>query len=153
MLFFCQELFGVLGGQQSEVDSLNLLGNQIMHSNDQSIREVVRKHLDGLNKNWERVKGRALSEPSVFSAVPRRDYQDITEDGSKDHIFKSSFATGDLESEFVPDSHLRYQVSFSDIFDWMVRCEEALRRSVEKHLDLEKLERQAERYLVTFIIF
>ena len=141
-----KDLFGLLGGQQSEVDSLNVLGNQIMQGNDENIRELVRKHLDGLNDNWQRIKEKAISEQPLFVALPdKEENNEAASDGME--ILLTRFKTKPDE-EYLPDDHLRYQVLFSDVFDWLVRCEESIRIPFPLQFDLEKFQNVSARFMV-----
>lgn len=132
----------MLGGQQSEVDSLNVLGNQIMQCNDENIRSLVRKHLHGLNDNWQRVKEKALAEQPLFVSMPMVDELAVAKDISRGWK---------IEEDFLPDDHLRYQVLFSDVFDWLVRCEESIRTPFPNNLDFDKFEKLSSRYLVRLL--
>ena len=143
--FFPKDLFNLLGGQQSEVDSLNILGSQIMQANDENIGKLVRKHLDGLNDNWQRVKEKALSEQPFYLPLPVDEQKAGAEFDDELGIEKLKKTTN---LECIPDDHLRYQVLFSDVFDWLVICEENIRIQIPRRFELDKFERISARFMV-----
>jgi len=139
-----KDLFGLLGGHQSEVDSLNVLGEEIMQANDENIKELVRKHLDGLNDNWQRVKEKVLSEQALFMSLPVEEQMIPAHREFSGKRFQSKLnfeyiSDADLLEEHLPDEHLRYQILFSDIFDWLVICEESIRVQIPCTFDLDKI--------------
>ena len=149
-----KDLFGLLGGHQSEVDSLNVLGEEIMHSNDENIKELVRKHLDGLNDNWQRVKEKVLSEQHLFLPLPVEEQmipadREFSGKRSQSKLKFEYVADGDLHEELLPDEHLRYQILFSDIFDWLVICEESIRAQIPCTFDLDKIAKISAKHTVS----
>ena len=146
-----KDLFGVIGGQQSEIDSLNFLGNQIMQCNDDKIRDLVQKHLDGLNENWERVKDKVLTEPSVFAPHYEEKAAEtplfVADNPAIYDISAILDGTDELRG-YIEDDHLRYQLLFSDVFDWLVKCEESLRSMISLGLTVNQLEQLAIKQMV-----
>ena len=141
---FSKDLFSLLGGQQSEVDSLNILGSQIMQANDENIRKLVRKHLDGLNDNWQKVKEKVLLEQPFYLPLPveQKTGAEYDDELEIEKVKKKP------NLECIPDDHLRYQVLFSDVFDWLVICEENIRIQIPRKFELDKFERISARFMV-----
>ena len=114
-----------------------------MQANDENIKELVRKHLDGLNDSWQRIKEKVLSEQPFFLPLPLEDQSCEAEpDGEFKRLNDKS------EIDYIPDDHLRYQVLFSDVFDWLVTCEENIRVQMPRSFDLSKIERVSARHMV-----
>ena len=144
----------MLGGHQSEVDSLNVLGEEIMQANDENIKELVRKHLDGLNDNWQRVKEKVLSEQALFMSLPVEEQMIPADREFSGKRFQSKLnfeyiSDADLLEEHLPDEHLRYQILFSDIFDWLVICEESIRVQIPCTFDLDKIAKISATHMVS----
>ena len=179
-----QELFSELGGQQSEIDSLNLLGKQIIGCNDSSIRDDVQTHLQNLNDNWDRVRERAMTksriqtmspdqresytisngarndeEPEETVVLPYRNVR-MPEMTKSESLESALMAQGDVPDKLEDDAelkaslqeiHLKYQLIFTDLFDWLVNCEESLRKRPGKHLELEELKSKMAELMVLYL--
>lgn len=122
-----------------------------MQCNDDKIRDLVQKHLDGLNENWERVKDKVLAEPSVFA--PQCEEKDIETPlfvADMPAIYDISAILGGTDETrgYIEDDHLRYQLLFSDVFDWLVRCEESLRSMISSELSVNQLDQLAVKQMV-----
>ena len=145
----------MIGGQQSEINSLNYLGKQIIDCNDSKIRELVRTHLDGLNENWVRVKDKVLAEPSVFAPISFE--PEVSLGANEESQWKDESSMRHVSSSaqpvdgYVDDNHLKYQLMFSDLFDWLVKCEERLRRKLPKSISIEELEKISTQLLVNAV--
>lgn len=139
----------MIGGKQSEVDSLNVLGNQMMQSNDEHIRDLVRKHLEGLNENWNRVKEKVLSDQPLFIPMKKDGGHTEMDERDKDEsLYRRIQVRNMQQGEDMPDGHLQYQILFSDVFDWLVLCEENMRAQAPSKYHLDKFEKLSARYLV-----
>ena len=122
-----------------------------MQCNDEKIRDLVQKHLDGLNENWERVKDKVLMEPSIFA--PHHEDRDVETplflaDNPAIYDVSAILDGTDETRGYIEDDHLRYQLLFSDVFDWLVKCEESLRSMISSELTVNQLEKLAIKQMV-----
>lgn len=127
-MFFFQELLSHLGSQQTQIDSLNRLGKQIQESgNNQDIVQKVQEKLDIMNGNWKILQQQTLYKDQEEDADIIQDEYKIPNNGPLFH-FSLTPTRGSPDSDGISEDHYKYQVTYSELFDWLLSCEESLRR-------------------------
>ncbi len=138
-----------------------------MECNDVNIRQLVQTHLHGLNQSWVRVKDKVFAEQSVLvPRPPEVSKENIPASGTNDEsldieppLEKIPLSQDVLraeqvkEADYVKDDHLNYQLMFSDMFDWLVRCEESVREQIPKSLNANKITEMFLKNMVSEILF
>ena len=150
-----QGFLAYLGGQQSEIDALNFLGQQIQESSNASIAKNVEEKLKAINKNWEVLKTKALT--SERTQGPHLGMGNDNADGSpmaKNAVLRfpsiraRSPDSEDEEMDLIgsqQEAHLRYQLAYSELFDWLASVEGSIGSSSQdcRSLDVVMCRMQA----------
>jgi len=115
-----KELLAQLGSQQTQVDALNRLGKQIQESGSWEIAQRVEEKLGILNNHWTVLQQRATNE------MNRASHQQQTLPIRRSNSMAYPTHTTVSEKQEIADEHFRYQIIFSDLFDWLASCDESL---------------------------
>uniref|UniRef100_A0A7M5XE85 Uncharacterized protein n=2 Tax=Clytia hemisphaerica TaxID=252671 RepID=A0A7M5XE85_9CNID len=127
------ELLSHLGSQQTQIDSLNRLGKQMQESGNRETAQRVQNRLDVMNENWKLLQQRALSEAQNLKFQENIFVQESETQQLKDIENQIRYPFPHVEqhrqdSPELSDDHYRYQMIYSELFDWLLSCEESLIR-------------------------
>ena len=121
-----------------KIDSLNILGQQIQNSANGEITNRVQNKLNIMNENWKVLQQHALDETC----------DKVENNSNTRELIQPSFSPirsyspdSDEEEIALRDSqqqvHLKYQLLFSDVFDWLSSCDTSLSRMVPECISME----------------
>ena len=106
---------------------MNRLGKQIQESgNNQDIVQKVQDKLDAMNSNWKTLQEQAFYKDEEDVDIRSGEYK-IPNNGSLFHVSLTP-TRGSPDSDGISEDHYKYQVTYSELFDWLLSCEESLRR-------------------------
>ena len=128
-----QELLSHLGSQQTQIDSLNRLGKQIQESGNRETAQRVQNRLDVMNENWKMLQQRALSDVQDLKFGENIFVQDseTQQPNNQENQIQYPFPYVEQHRQDSPelsDDHYKYQMIYSELFDWLLSCEESLTR-------------------------
>ena len=106
---------------------------------DVEICERVQQKLDTMNENWDALQKKALS--NTPAAVKQQ-----TDGFTLEHVFIepdiSPYHSFDSDSDeevqsFKQQMHFKYQMIFSELFDWLSSCDDSLSRAIPSFINVE----------------
>ena len=115
-----------------------MLGKEIQESGNGTIAERVQEKLSIMNKNWEVLQERALNQTQMSVEHPMNEPSLISSVTPPPLMFspvRARSPDSDEKRINLKDSqqqaHLKYQLLFSEIFDWLSSCDESLSEAMQ----------------------
>ena len=109
-----------------------MLGKQIQLSANDTVNKRVEEKLNVLNRNWDVLQERALCEVQL-SDISWIDWSSspslISTPAALSPVHSPSPDSANEkieEDETQQRAHLKYQLQFSELFDWLSSCDESL---------------------------
>lgn len=86
-----------------------------------------------MNENWETLQDQALRGTGKNTDFGELNPSKMTNEEQYYHrkpLFHVSLTPtrGSPDSDGIPEEHYKYQVIYSELFDWLLSCEDSLRR-------------------------
>lgn len=115
IFYSLKNLFSRIGRQESQLEELNMLALHLREVSSHDINIAIQQKMNELNDTWKKLSERVNGTPDLDENLSGR-----TTDS--DHNNSVDVELHNSQEEL----HLKYQLLYSEYFDWISSCEENL---------------------------